>query len=67
MANKEFFIEKRPDGRFNISKPNAARPSAVTNTQTQGIAKAKELDPDAAIHVARVRNIGPGPDKWRKL
>ena len=67
MTEKEFFIEKRPDGRYNVSKPNASKPSAITDTQTEGIAKAKQLDPDAAIHVARVRKIGPGPDKWRKI
>ena len=67
MNDREYFIEKRPDGRYNVSKPNADRASAVTDTQAEGIAKAKQLDPDATIHVARVRNIGPGPDKWRKL
>ena len=63
----EFFIEQRPDGRYNVSKPDAERPSAVTDTQAEGIAKAKELNPDAAIHVERVRDVGPGRDKWRKI
>jgi hypothetical protein len=66
MSDK-FFIEQRPDGRYNVSKPNAARPSAVTETQAKGIARAHELNPDAAIHVERVRDIGPGRDKWRKI
>ncbi len=63
----QFFIEQREDGRYNVSKPNAGKPSAVTATQAEGIARAKELNPKAAIHVERVRNIGPGRDKWRKI
>jgi len=63
----EYFIEQRPDGRYNVSKPNADRPSAVTDTQAEGIAKAKQLNPNAALHVERVRDVGPGRDKWRKL
>jgi hypothetical protein len=67
MSDNEFFIEQRPDGRYNVSKPNAARPSAVTHTQGDGIARARELDPNATIHVERVRDVGPGRDKWRKI
>ncbi|HEY6342146.1 MAG TPA: DUF2188 domain-containing protein [Bryobacteraceae bacterium] len=59
-------MEQRPDGRYNVSKPNADRASAVTGTQAEAIAKARELNPNAAIHVERVRGIGPGRDKWRK-
>jgi hypothetical protein len=64
---EEYFIEQRPDGRYNVAKPNAGRPSAVTETQAEGIARARELDPNATIHVERVRDIGPGRDKWRKI
>jgi hypothetical protein len=67
MSDDKFFIEQRPDGRYNVSKPNSARPSAVTDTQAEGIARAKEMSPDAAIHVERVRDVGPGRDKWRKI
>jgi len=63
----EFFIEQRPDGRYNVRKPSADRPSAVTDTQAEGIARAKELNPSATIHVERVRDVGPGRDKWRKI
>jgi hypothetical protein len=38
----------------------------VTDTQGEGIATAKKLNPNAVIHVERVRDIGPGRDKWRK-
>jgi hypothetical protein len=63
----EYFIERRPDGRYNVSKPNAERPSAVADTQGAAIDRARELNPDATLHVERVRDVGPGPDKWRKL
>ena len=68
MADQnEFFIEQRPDGRYNVSRPNAERASAVTNTQGEGIERAREIDPNAALHVERVRDVGPGRDKWRKV
>jgi Uncharacterized protein conserved in bacteria (DUF2188) len=63
----EFFIEQRPDGHYNVSRPNADRASAVTGTQAEAIARAREIDPGAAIHVERVRDVGPGRDKWRKI
>ena len=62
---EEYFIEQRPDSRYNVSKPKAERPSIVTDTQAEGIAWVKETSPDATIHVERVRDIGPGKDKWR--
>ncbi|MBK3665061.1 DUF2188 domain-containing protein [Bradyrhizobium diazoefficiens] len=67
MAKNEFFIEQRPDGRYNVLRPSADRASATTNTQAEAIDKAKAIDPDATIHVERVRDVGPGRDKWRKL
>jgi len=67
MSDEKLFIEQRADGRYNVSKPNADRPSAVTDTQAEGIARAKQLNPNAAIHVERVREVGPGRDKWRKI
>jgi hypothetical protein len=67
FVEEEYFIEQRPDSRYNVSKPNAERPSVVTDTQAEGIAWVKETNPDATIHVERVRDIGPGRDKWRHL
>lgn len=61
----EFFIERRDDGKYKVLRPNAERASAVTDTQAEAIARAKEISPDATIHVERVRNVGPGRDKWR--
>ena len=67
MTKNEFFIEQRSDGRYNVLRPNADRASVTTDTQAQAIDKARAMDPDATIHVERVRDIGPGRDKWRKL
>jgi hypothetical protein len=67
MNRDTFFSEQRDYSRYNVSKSDAARPSAVTDTQAEGIARAQEMNPDAAIHVERVRNVGPGRDKWRKI
>lgn len=66
MKGDHLFIERKSDGNYRVLKPNAERASAVAPTQGQAIERAKQLNPDAAIHVERVRNVGPGPDKWRK-
>jgi hypothetical protein len=67
MADDKLFVEQRSDGRYNVLKPNAERASAVTDTQAEAIARAKQMNPGAAIHVERVRDVGPGRDKWRKI
>ena len=68
MAKKDnnLFVERRDDGKYKVSKPNADRASAVEDTQKAAIQRARELNPDAAIHVERQRSVGPGRDKWRK-
>lgn len=71
MSNKKdsnnLFIERRPDGDYAVRKPDAERASAVAPTQAEAIERAKQLNPDAAIHVERVRNTDVGkPDQWRK-
>ena len=67
MSKDEFFIEKREQGDYAIRKPNSERASGVTDTQKEAIDKAKELNPNATIHVERVRHTPNGkPDKWRK-
>ena len=65
MNNNEYFIEQRDDKKYKVLKPGADRASAVTNTQKEAIERARELNPDATIHVERVRKVGPGRDKWR--
>ena len=68
MSENNLYVEKRDDGKFAVKKPDAQRASAVEATQAEAIARAKELNPDAAIHVERVRHTAGGkPDKWRKV
>jgi len=38
----------------------------AADTQREVIRETKAKYPDATRHIARVRNIGPGPDKFRK-
>ena len=67
MSTEEFFIEQREGGDFAVRKPNSERASKVAPTQAEAIEKAKEMNPDALIHIARVRTTPKGgPDKWRK-
>jgi hypothetical protein len=70
MAKNELFIERREQGDYAVRKPGSdkARASAVLPTQAEAIKRARQISPDAAIHVERVRdtNFG-GRDKWRKV
>ena len=62
----EFFIERRPEGVYAVRKPNADRASAIESTQADAIARARQMNPNATIHVERVRHTDAGsPDKWR--
>lgn len=66
MAKDKIFIEPRPDGGFGAKQEGGKR--AVVTGETQGavIQETKAKYPEASVHVARVRNVGPGPDKFRK-
>lgn len=67
MSNDNLFVERRPEGDYAVRKPNSERASAVLPTQGEAIDRARELNPNAAIHVERVRHTENGsPDKWRK-
>jgi uncharacterized protein YdaT len=60
-------IEKRDDGRFGVKRPGAKRASAVKDTQTDAVARARELDPGTAPIVKRVRKSTEGKKgTWRK-
>lgn len=64
---KELYIERRPEGDYAVRRPGSERASDVKPTQGEAIERARELDPDAAILVERVRHARVGkPDKWRK-
>ena len=68
MNKNHLYIEKRPQGDFAVRKPDSQRASAVAPTQAKAIERARELNPQAAVHVERVRNTSGGsPDKWRKV
>lgn len=65
--SNNLFVERRPEGDYAVRKPNSERASAVAPTQAQAIERARQLNPDAAVHIERVRNTSGGsPDKWRK-
>ncbi len=67
MSNNNLFIERRPQGDYAVRRPSSERASAVLPTQADAIARARQLNPDAAIHVERVRlTTQGGPDRWRK-
>jgi len=69
MANqkKELYVERREEGDYAIRRPDSERASDVQDTRAEAIDRARDIDPDAAIHVERVRNTNRGSrDKWRR-
>ena len=67
MAKDKIFIEPRPNGGFGAKHEGGKRAVIVEQRQGDVIQQTKAKYPDAAIHVARVRDVGPGPDKFRKV
>ena len=67
MARGKIFIEPHPDGGFGAKHDGGTRSVIRANTQGEVIDQAKAKYPEAEIHVARVRHIGPGPDKFRRI
>jgi hypothetical protein len=67
MSKNELFIEYREEeGDYAIRRPGASRASATEATQAEAIDTAREMEPEAAILVERVRNTDAGGrDKWR--
>lgn len=67
MGKDNLFVERRPQGDYAVRKPDSERASAVAPTQREAIERAGQLNPEATLHVERVRNTSKGhPDKWRK-
>jgi len=65
--NNRWYIERNDEGKYTATKGGADRASAVRDTQAEAIERARDIDPDAPIHVERVRHTDEGsPDKWRK-
>lgn len=66
MPKEEVYVERRPQGDYAVRRPGSERASAVESTQADAINRAREIAPDAAIHVERVRDTDRGSrDKWR--
>lgn len=64
--SKKIFIEERPDGMFAVTRQGAQRASALCNTETQAIKRAKQLEPGSHPDVERVRHTSKGtPPHWR--
>ena len=63
----KIFVERRPEGDYAVRRPDSQRASDVLPTQQEAIQRAKQLEPDAAVLVERVRHTTGGkPDKWRR-
>jgi Uncharacterized protein conserved in bacteria (DUF2188) len=64
----KLFVERRPEeGDYAIRRPGAERISGHESTQAEAIERAREIDPNAAVLVERVRYTDRGhPDKWRR-
>jgi len=66
MGKREVYVEQRPSGDFAVRRPGSERASAVERTQHGAIERAREIAPNAAVHVERVRHTNRGrPDEWR--
>jgi hypothetical protein len=67
MSGKLFIEQREREGDYVIRRPGADRASGREDTQAEAIDRAREIDPNAAILVERVRNTDRGGrDKWRK-
>ncbi len=67
MSGKLFIERREGEGDYAIRRPDADRISGHEATQAEAIERAREIDPNAAILVERVRNTGRGHrDKWCK-
>jgi transcriptional regulator with XRE-family HTH domain len=63
---EEIYVERKPQGDYAVRRPGSDRASAVEPTQAEAIERAREIAPDAAIHVERVRDTDQGVrDEWR--
>ena len=63
----KIFIEPRKDGGFGAKHAGGQRAFQTSETQGDLIREVKAKHPDAELHVARVRQVGPGPDKFRRV
>lgn len=66
MAKDKIFVEPRPEGGFGAKHEGGKRSVVTGETQREVVQETKAKYPDATVQAARVRNAGPGPDKFRK-
>ena len=66
-TRNRLFIEPRPNGGFAAKHAAGKRAVVLGRTQGEVINEVKERYPGAEVHVARVRDVGDGPDKFRKV
>jgi hypothetical protein len=67
MSGKLFVERREKEGDYAIRRGGAERISDRSDTQAEAIERAREIDPNAAVLVERVRNTNVGGrDKWRK-
>ena len=67
MSKKSLYVEPRSEGDYAVRRAGSKRASDVKPTQEGAIQRAKQLEPEAKPHVARVRHTpAGGPDRWRK-
>ena len=55
MSKQGLYIEPREQGDYAVRREDSKRASATAPTQKEAIARARELEPDAEIHVATDR------------
>jgi uncharacterized protein YdaT len=60
MTKKELYVERREEGDYAVRRPGSERASDIRDTQAEAIERAREIDPNAAIHVERVRDTTRG-------
>jgi hypothetical protein len=75
MPDKDmFFVERRPQGNYAVSRPDSERASDVLPTQAEAIERARELGQGKAPLVERVgatrtnganRRLGAYAKSWR--
>jgi hypothetical protein len=67
LSNKNFYIERRPDGDYAARRGGSQRASFVGKTQGEAAARAHASDGDAAVFGQRIRQRGNPIGKWRRL
>ena len=67
MAKHRIFIEPRAAGGFGAKHAGGQRSVVTGSTQGAVIRETKAKYLDATVQAARVRDVGPGPDKYRKV